>query len=411
MFISDEDQRLLACLRVSDNATKAARLQAFTAHDWQAALDQARRHRLAPYLNWQLNQLGERVQPSSSVRQELHQSALISTSQNMRLLHELRQILNALQAARIPVIVLKGFHLMAMVYPEVALRSMNDLDLLLRPQDFQACDEILLSLGYGPSRQAWIERDDFLTHHHLPPYIKRGVLPVEAHWSIAHPESKFPIDLQGLWARASQVALAGAPGCVLSPEDLLLHLSIHLCHYDRFLKGPRVLVDLLELLRCYGDRLDWEAVLARAQAWQIGKHVYLSLYLSQILLGAPAPAFVLERLQPGGKPVDDWIINQAVQNLFSNSERSSPALNALVGEKTTRQKFSTVLRSVFLTPETLSYKYPVQPGSARLGFFYLLRMRDLLSRHWRRALALWQPDNQERARGQAQLENWLKQNP
>ena len=339
MILSAEDKRLLECISYAEREQKAGRLNAYSAHDWQSVLEQARKHRLLPYLNWQLNQLSRRIAPPEPIGRELHQNALLNTGRNMRLLHELEQILGALQAASVPAIVLKGFHLMTRVYPEIALRSMGDLDLLLHYDDFRAGDKQLLALDYAPSRLAWIESNDRQTHHHLPPYYKDGVLPIEIHWSIAHPESCFSIDVEGIWQRAKAVKIGGAPGLVLGPEDFLLHLSIHLCHYDRFLKGPRALVDVLETLRCYQAELDWQALIERAGEWQVSKHLYLSLYLTKVLFDAPIPKDALRRLLPGDEPVEGWVIDQALENLFYHPGAASSRINTLAREDSPGRSF------------------------------------------------------------------------
>jgi hypothetical protein len=57
---------------------------------------------------------------------------LYSALRNMRRCHELSKVLRILQNDGIPVIVLKGAALAEVVYGNIALRSMSDVDLLVK---------------------------------------------------------------------------------------------------------------------------------------------------------------------------------------------------------------------------------------------------------------------------------------
>ena len=77
---------------------------------------------------------------------------------------------------------------------------------------------------------------------------------------------------------------------MLSPEDLLLHLCLHASFTHRFRVGLRACWDILETVNHYGQAIDWDLVVRRAQAWGIGRYVYLTLRLVRDLLGAGDPA-------------------------------------------------------------------------------------------------------------------------
>ena len=81
------------------------------------------------------------------------------------------------------------------------------------------------------------------------------------------------------------------------PDDLLLHLCLHLAHDNVFIDGKlRDLRDMAETIRHYGDAIGWDAVVGQAKTWQVSRYVYWSLWLARDQFGAAVPPVVLERL-------------------------------------------------------------------------------------------------------------------
>ena len=78
----------------------------------------------------------------------MHKAYVHNAIKNLELYHEISKVLAALQDNAIPVIVLKGAALAALVYPNIALRPMRDVDLLIRDDDIWSVDKIILQLGY-----------------------------------------------------------------------------------------------------------------------------------------------------------------------------------------------------------------------------------------------------------------------
>ncbi|QLQ08303.1 MAG: nucleotidyltransferase family protein [Anaerolineae bacterium] len=103
--------------------------------------------------------------------------------------------------------------------------------------------------------------------------------------------------------RARQMEVHHHPLPTLSLEDLLLHLTIHIRKH-RFV-GLRWLVDVSELLRGYGEALDWDYLARTARRAGAGTLFYVTLHLSQERWG-PVPVPVMQSLQPGH--VRRWLL-------------------------------------------------------------------------------------------------------
>ncbi|MGH2537868.1 MAG: nucleotidyltransferase family protein, partial [Candidatus Promineifilaceae bacterium] len=110
--------------------------------------------------------------------------------------------------------------------------------------------------------------------------------------------------------------LLGRPARRLAPPDLLLSLVVHLVKHAVYLPAAverpdlgRVILadgmllnylDIAEVMRHYGARLDWEQTVARAQAWGAAEGLGAALRAVGRMLGVAAPAEVLAELPAAG---------------------------------------------------------------------------------------------------------------
>ncbi|MEN8218321.1 MAG: nucleotidyltransferase family protein [Pseudomonadota bacterium] len=161
----------------------ANRTAELNATDWESIVQFAVIYSVAPLLYHRIKS----VNIPASFQHKLLKAYLISASRNTRLYSELSKIIKALQDT--PVIVLKGAHLAQNVYGNIALRPMNDIDILVRKTDLLKAEKNMLEIGYSSPRQNEIQVA-CAKHHHLPPLIKQGRVPVDIHWTIGHPSSQ-----------------------------------------------------------------------------------------------------------------------------------------------------------------------------------------------------------------------------
>jgi hypothetical protein len=217
---------------------------------------------------------------------------------NLFLLSEFGRVLQQLHTAGVPVIVLKGVALCEGVYPHLGIRTFGDMDLLIQRPDLTRVSRILMELGFQPGFLSLRPGgEDFIAH---TLFEKPGLKPiiVEPHWSLGPPYPN--IDginyLPGLWERAVKATVAGVDTLVLSPEDFLLHLCLHLFKHRL---GPFWLVsacDITEFVHCYQKSLDWQAFLQRARDWKVVLPTHFSLAKTAELFQPPIPRLVLNTL-------------------------------------------------------------------------------------------------------------------
>jgi hypothetical protein len=133
------------CYVLSDRASQVA-WDEYTPADWDLFAQMADREGVAPLMYWKLKDSPIEVAPSTF--NFLRSSYYQTLAQNTLVYQELERILEALDEAGIPVIVLKGAALATTVYEDIGLRPMGDLDLLVRPEHLKAATSVITSFGY-----------------------------------------------------------------------------------------------------------------------------------------------------------------------------------------------------------------------------------------------------------------------
>jgi hypothetical protein len=130
--------------------------------DWARFLDLARFHRVEG-LAWNYLSAKETGTPED-VRATLSQAASGIAAQNLRASADCRILLEAFEAAKVPLLFLKGQTLGALAYTNPALKSAIDVDVLIDAQDLELAatllhatgSELVLPRGAGPERlRAW----------------------------------------------------------------------------------------------------------------------------------------------------------------------------------------------------------------------------------------------------------------
>ncbi|MCB0062263.1 MAG: nucleotidyltransferase family protein [Caldilineaceae bacterium] len=380
---------LLRALQHEWPPTTVADMTALSPVAWVALVTEAQRQRVAALLAWHLRQQELIDQVPTQVHTQLVQAHQEIAVRNLVLYHHLGQLIRALEAQAIPTILLKGAYLAATVYEDMALRHMVDADLLVPESALDTAIEIVIALGYQPLTPL-MPVHLYRTHaHHLPRFFKEGSLSVEIHWTITRPNQVYTIPMTDLWARAQPATVAGIEVSTLAPEDLLLHVCLHATYQHLLEQGVRFLCDIDAICRHFGSpsngrpTLDWEKVVARAQAWNWARGVYLALHLAHDLLATPIPEHVLTKLQANMDTTQLPIeLKSALASSHSVQARTYSRFFAKMWhEQGVRNKVRIVWQRLFLPRDQLATKHGIATTSPRLLWYYGVRVTDLLRRY------------------------------
>ncbi len=236
------------------------------------------------------------------LKQELQAAYYAGVAQSSLQRHELATVLGLLNGQRLQVVAFKGAALAYAVYSDPACRPMGDIDLWLKAGQLEEAAAALEQLGYQarlkPTRPLALM---IRARNELPLYGTRsGSGLVELHWGVFPGEwlqRTTRIDDAELWARAVPATLADQPALILSPEDNLLQVAVHLAiNHNMSAPWLRGLVDIALLVR--HTPIDWTVIVQRARTWRVATAVWLVLGLAVDLAGLQEAAEAARELQP-----------------------------------------------------------------------------------------------------------------
>ncbi|MCH7840353.1 MAG: nucleotidyltransferase family protein [Planctomycetes bacterium] len=282
---------------------------------------------------------------------------------NARMMLLLERIAAKFNDVDVPLIVLKGGALNLTVYERLHQRPMDDLDLLIRPEDVDRALGLIEELG-GQRGESQVRGDFFPRFHYETEYTIGSIHPVkiDLHVRPFRPlryARLVPED--ALWSRAESVAIGGARILVPSPDDMLLHLATHAAVHG--FAEKKWLVDIKRWVDAHHTDMDWDRLLTTVRRWHLALPARETFQRVEKELGPVYPPRVSRRLsQMRVCWRDRLVLRQAPR------DAAHPAMHVAV--------------NVISTPGPLfvfSYLWAVAiPGRAHMADWYCHRHRGWL---------------------------------
>jgi hypothetical protein len=202
---------------------------------------------------------------------------------------------------KISVMGLKGIFMSDMLYKNIGLRPMDDIDLMARKQDMADINNLLLADGYSIAAE----------HIGEIVYIKNNAasgnhdkIAVEISCCLSLPRKK-NISAEFLWNKAQKKELNGFEILYPSIENGVICAALHFFHHisDAFLRDSppshiKSILDIHEMLSKKQNEIDWAYLLEFSRKYKIRHILYLSLTLSKIYFNTPVPAEVFNKIKP-----------------------------------------------------------------------------------------------------------------
>lgn len=324
MSFSQEDRLLLNCSRTAPedaNVSVIAELLQVRL-DWDYIIQSSIRHGVAPLLRNAIQQIlphlktGNQVPAHAMERLEiLYQT---SRRRNQRLYQIVAEIARECTKAGIAVMGLKDLQLARSIYPDPALRPMGDIDLLIRPEDYEKAADCMFRLGF--------ERTPFTNLPYILKYAwghhfrrRRDNTYVDLQWNVmqiewdVYQEGSFDFEIERMWKNAQKMAVDDYFILVPSLEDMLFHLCVHLDGHQ--FSELILLCDIYELIKQNESRIDWQYFIQIVNRYKAEPFTYYSLRLIEHLFQIDLPNEVLRSIKPG------YFKTGFVSNLFGNLSR------------------------------------------------------------------------------------------
>jgi hypothetical protein len=312
--------------------------------------------------------------PPDEVGNGLRLAYLGVAAANALRFRQMAAIRAALRSQDIPVVLLKGAALAESLYGNLALRNMDDLDLLVPHGRAEESRLLLRGLGYRPHE---IEErpGTHLVYRGTEAFVPAGsyACPVGLHWHLLDtPYYLHRVPMGWFWERTCLATVGGEEVRVLSPEANLVYLPAHLALHHR-MHGLAWLVDLAWLVHHSRQALDWEEIVGTAQRFEL----LLALQATLSRLASLWPRLPLAAALERAQALRPTAHERTAYRLLTTEPRS-PFLDFFsdvwgMPDASTRLHF--VAANTFPQAEYMERRYPVR-SRWHLPYWYVRRLGD-----------------------------------
>jgi len=284
-LLSLPDDRILYLAAILRDTPVSA--PALSAEEWQAFLDHLRPHGVYPLMAYRLRAWPAECRPPPDIMAWLNRVFLFAAARAMRAGRQIQEVVDALEGAGIPSVLLKGPALARTMYPDPALRQSSDIDLLVRPRDFLQAEAVLEGLGYvSPKNEFHVSQHQY--HHQV--FEPQGTgMPLELHWALDTEYDLFPDNwIEQVFSRRIPIRAADLAGPTLSPVDHLHFLVFHNVFVDMTASLDRMCDTALVIAAVEGID-QWNDLIHRSVDYHVRISLELAVTAAGLWVGAALP--------------------------------------------------------------------------------------------------------------------------
>lgn len=364
------ENKLLACMsELNPQPSQYERMRDLISQDMDAdrLIDLADREGLTCLLYKNLEKSGLLESLSPHQRERLRSSYYRTAGFNLKLIHDLKEVLALVGREHIRVVLLQGMDLLHHLYDDIGLRPLTDIDIWVLEKD-------------SPSFTGILSRQGYLRDSIYPNTFRKGSTTFDLHthllWADRIEARKLLLKggEKDIYQKARRVDIEGQTALILGPYDQVLYLSLHALkhHMTRLIW----LVDIKSLLADL-SRQGWEELIQRArdlgQEKTLSYILFLLIHLFHFQL-PPEGHQLTERKRP-------HILERRVlkERIKGHSLPFWAPVFLFSSEKGLRRRFSLILESVFPRPEILRQIFP-DSADLGVGRLYLKRLSQILKR-------------------------------
>jgi len=267
---------------------------------------------------------------------------------NLKLIHNLKQILFRTNQHNIQIVILQGVDLLLQIYNDVGLRPVSDIDLWVLEKDYPALIHILKSLNY--------KKDPL---YPLTFRKESTVLDLHTHilWANRIKARKYLLAKHQdyIYLNTQTITVDGFKVRCLGQYDRIIYLSLHLLKHN----AERLiwLVDIKHLVEDW-KLSDWQALLMRARELGQEKCVAQTFFLIGSLLGFQMPEEIYAKLVPLN-PIEKKLLR------LRQKKGSLPEWSTLILFSSGKRPFRAmlfILETLFPRPNILRQVFAETPG-------------------------------------------------
>lgn len=274
-----EDQILIQILATFTNGRSIGVLQDISL---EALYQAAQKHNVGGIVSSMLQPvLKTRAEdPAARKFREIYMATIF---RSVQLEEEVKMFADRMEQAGIPYAFFKGYELREL-YPDPELRTMGDVDVLVRDEDMEKTIRVLNGLGYtkeGEGSAVWTCTNGTLSYE-----IHRR-LAFGKYWNQVDHESYFAKAFDRLQDKpgprrggsgAVNGTVSGKSRRYFSLEDHFIFLCFHLAkHLNSTGAGIRMVMDIALYLKAYQEQMDWKYI------WEECRKIRLDVFVKTLL--------------------------------------------------------------------------------------------------------------------------------
>ncbi len=392
------EQLLVRVVRSAWDPCTPARIAEVPEADWTAAVQLALDHGVAGLLCRGLRALTGEAVPTGML-QAADAFLVDAQARGRTRIRDLFAILDTLTAAGIPTLAFKGPALAAIAYGSAWIRPSRDLDVLVARDDMDRTIAALARLGYRSDQADLSPRVTAACHDYVGQDIlfAEGCTPVEPHCAFAPAALVARIDVEGIRARTTAIAIEGREVPTLALEDTVLTACLH-GWKDQWWRLLWV-ADVAALLHRHPG-LDWDALVARARQAGLRRVLHLGLALAHDLFAASLPDRVARAI--ASERDGDWLLQESKARLFRSAAPVPSQNHVSRYHFLARERGADRLRYVWrtmTTPRIIHFRMLKLPDWLFSGYFAVKFVHDYL------ALPVWRLTTGRGARTRGEAED------
>lgn len=292
-----------------------------------------------------------------------------------------------LDRAGIDYILMKGY-VVRELYPVPELRTFNDIDIVIRPEDRKRSHELMLSRGY----QVHTDWEPVFS------YFKEQEL-YEIHTDIMEIDVSEKADYRGyfgnMWRYAQPI---GEHSYCFTPEFHFLYLLTHIAkHIHGSGAGVRMYLDVAAFVRRYDAEADWVWIAEQLRELKLFQFAAVVLTAVEAWFGIASPMRHEKVSEVVMESFRDFTLEAGV---FGHHNRE----DAMAGLKHTNQEESAprlrqLLRRTFPAAKTIQTRYTYlqeKPWLLPIAWVHrLIKTRESLGKHAKEAQQIMHADSEE----------------
>ncbi len=366
--------------QIITNRLTAVNFDSFSDEDWNHLASRAHSEGVAPLVYWTFSKAGRLSSIPQETRNFLRVAYASVYMQNQAMFKELETLAHLFHEADIPVVVLKGACFALTIYPDIGLRPMGDLDLLVPASKLDEAVQIAETLGYAETLpEASPGLKELLSHHICLQKNSPQMVVLEIHdrligedaFSYAVPVDWFweqiePLDVPPTTTRFQTLLM-------LTPTAQILYAASHAMLQHGGDQAPlRWFCDLDRLIRQYHERIDWTLLLSQAKIFEWGSALEAALAQAGAYFDTPIPPHVRAAMAGQSDRHRDLVA----------LKQSRPATHILLELQRLSSlnwygRFRLVLALAFPTPAYMRWRYQLK-SSWLLLIYYPFRWWGIL---------------------------------